>query len=61
MIVREVKTSPYKIVKTYDVDKTGTVDIDRDYDKTSLTMITCRSGTDKQIVLISELESVVNY
>lgn len=51
----------YKIVKAYDVEKTGTVEIDRDYDKTSLTMITCRSGTDKQIVLISELESVVNY
>jgi LPXTG-site transpeptidase (sortase) family protein len=51
----------YKIVKTYDVEKTGTVEIDRDYDKTSLTMITCRHGTNKQIVLISELESVTSY
>jgi len=51
----------YKIVKTYDVEKTGTVEIDRDYDKTSLTMITCRHGTNKQIVLISELESVTEY
>ena len=51
----------YKIVKTYDVEKTGTVEIDRDYNKTSLTMITCRSGTNKQIILISELVSVDSY
>jgi sortase A len=51
----------YKIVKTYDVEKTGTVEIDRDLNKTSLTMITCRHGTNKQIVLISELVSVTKY
>ena len=51
----------YKIVKIYDVEKTGTVEIDRNYDKESLTMITCRHGTNKQIVLISELVSVTRY
>ena len=51
----------YKIVNIYDVEKTGTVEIDRNYDKESLTMITCRHGTNKQIVLISELQSVTRY
>jgi len=51
----------YKIVKTYDVEKTGSVEIDRNYNKESLTMITCRHGTNKQIVLISELVSVTRY
>jgi len=51
----------YKIVNIYDVEKTGTVEIDRDYNKESLTMITCRHGTNKQIVLISELKSVTRY
>lgn len=51
----------YKIVNTYDVEKTGSVEIDRDYNKESLTMITCRHGTNKQIVLISELVSVTRY
>lgn len=45
------KTYEYKISKIYDIEKTGKLIIDRDYDKSTLTMITCK-GDDKQLVVI---------
>lgn len=45
----------YKITNIYDVEKTGTVTIQRDNTKTTLTLITCRHNTNKQIVVIAEL------
>jgi LPXTG-site transpeptidase (sortase) family protein len=51
----------YQIVNIYEVDKTGTVQINRNIDKNTLTMITCKHNTDKQIVFISELVSVDIY
>lgn len=46
----------YQIVNIYEVPKTGLVRIQRNYDRTSLTMITCTKDNDStQTVYISEL------
>lgn len=45
----------YKVVNIYDIDKTGTANIVRNAEKTTLTLITCRHNTKKQIVVICEL------
>ena len=47
----------YKLVKIYEVEKTGKVTIYRNYNKTVLTLITCtRNSNTKQTVYILELE-----
>ena len=46
----------YKVVNIYDVEKTGKAVINRNRYKNTLTLITCRDGTNKQIIVISELE-----
>ena len=46
----------YKVVNKYDVEKTGKALINRNRYKNSLTLITCRDETNKQIIVISELE-----
>lgn len=52
----------YKIVNIYEVEKDGTVTIYRDYDKNTLTLITCTRNSDtKQTVYILELMDKVNY
>jgi len=52
----------YKIVNIYEVDKTGTVAIHRDYSKNTLTLITCtRYSNTKQTVFILELQNKQNY
>ena len=45
----------YKVVNQYDVEKTGTANIVRNAEKNTLTLITCRHNTNKQIVVICEL------
>lgn len=55
------KKYTYEVKNIYEVKKTGTVSIDRNYDKNTLTMITCKHDTDMQIVIISELSGVENY
>lgn len=45
----------YKVVNTYDIEKTGTANIVRNAEKSTLTLITCRHGTNKQIIYICEL------
>ena len=46
----------YKIVNIYEVEKDGTVAIYRNYDKTTLTLITCTKNNDaSQTVYIAEL------
>ena len=46
----------YELVNIYDVEKTGTVAIYRDYNKSGLTLITCTRNNDKaQTVYILEL------
>lgn len=50
----------YKVDNYYLVDKTGKVKINRDDNKTTLTLITCK-GKDKQIVYIAYLIDQVEY
>ena len=45
----------YKVVNIYDIDKTGTAHIVRNANKNTLTLITCRDKTEKQIIIICEL------
>ena len=45
----------YKVVDIYLVDKTGTAEIIRDKNKSTLTLITCKHNTNKQIIVIAEL------
>lgn len=45
----------YKVVNMYDVEKTGTANIVRNAEKNTLTLITCRHNTNKQIIVICEL------
>ena len=44
----------YKVVHSYDIEKTGTADIVRNAEVNTLTLITCRDGTNNQIVFICE-------
>ena len=44
----------YKVVDIYDIEKTGTAEIIRNKNKSTLTLITCRHNTNKQIVVICE-------
>lgn len=50
----------YQILKKYEIDKTGTITLNQT--KTSdITLITCVSGTDKQLVLIAQLVNEKSY
>lgn len=51
------KTYNYKFVNIYDIDKTGKANIKRDTKVSTLTLITCRYNTNKQIVLIGNLQN----
>ena len=48
-------TYTYKIVNIYDIEKTGKANIIRNKEKSTLTLISCRQKTNKQIIVISEL------
>ena len=55
------KKYTYKITNIYKQEKVGTVAIYRDYEKTTLTLITCTNFDSKtQTIYISELVSVVD-
>ena len=56
-IIYNGKTYNYKFVKIYDIDKNGKAKISRDKNTSTLTLITCRHNTEKQIVLIAELQN----
>ena len=54
------KIYTYKIVNIYKQPKTGKIAIYRNYDKTTLTLITCTNFDDKtQTIYIAELESTI--
>ena len=54
------KKYTYKIVNIYKQPKTGTIAIYRDYDKTTLTLITCTNFDNKtQTIYIAELQSII--
>lgn len=44
----------YKVINSYEVEKTGEINIVRNGEKSTLTLITCK-GNDKQLVIICEL------
>jgi len=48
-------TYGYKIIDIYDIEKTGKAAIRKNTSKSSITLITCRHGTNKQIVIIGEI------
>ena len=49
------KKYDYKLIYYYDVDKNGSVQIIKNNDINTLTLITCKKNTDKQTVFIFEL------
>ena len=52
------KTYDYRITNIYDVEKTGSLNIKRNNNTSTITLITCRDNTNKQIVVIGEIEYV---
>ncbi len=48
----------YGVVNIYDIPKTGTAEIIRNKNHNTLTLITCREKTNKQIIVISELKDI---
>ncbi len=51
----------YVVDKIYDVEKEGDVEITRDTDKNTLTLITCRKNQNKHIVIVLYLEEKIEY
>lgn len=52
----------YKLNNFYDIEKNGKATIFRDYDKTTLVLITCKKNTkDKQVVYIAYLNDKTEY
>ena len=49
------KTYTYKVVNKYEIEKTGKAIIKRNKNTKSLTLITCKRGTNKQFVFIAEI------
>ena len=47
-----------KVVNLYEIEKTGKANIVRNVEKSTLTLITCKQNTNKQIVYICELIDV---
>lgn len=54
------KKYTYKVINIYDIKKTGTAEIIRNKYKNTLTLISCRSGTKYQIVVVCELIKIEN-
>lgn len=52
------KEYKYSLKRIYEIEKNGTAIIKRDINKNTLTLITCKSKTKKQIVFIFELEKI---
>ncbi len=44
----------YKVVDIYDIEKNGYAEISKEKNTTTLTLITCRHNTNKQIVIIAK-------
>ena len=52
------KIYSYKVVNIYDVEKNGQAQIIRNKNVSTLTLVTCRHNTNKQMIVICELVSV---
>lgn len=55
IIVYKGKNYNYKVKNIYEIDKNGKATIIRNKDINTLTLITCKRNSNKQIVIISEL------
>ena len=51
-IIFNGKTYNYKVIDIYDIEKTGKAEIVKEKNTTTLTLITCRHNTNRQIVVI---------
>lgn len=51
-------TYKYYVFNKYEIEKTGGANIIRDTNKTTLTLITCKHNTNKQIVVVCELKDL---
>lgn len=51
-IIYNGKTYNYKVVDIYDIEKNGKAEIVKEKNTTTLTLITCRHNTNRQIVVI---------
>jgi len=50
----------YQIINKYEIEKTGKMEVIRDSKRKLITMVTCISNTNKQVVLIGEqIEEVI--
>ena len=58
-IVYNGKEYKYKMVNSYEIEKNGYAHIVRNAEKSTLTLITCKHNTNKQIVVICELVDVI--
>ena len=52
------KRYSYKVVNIYDIEKNGKAQIIRNKNVSTLTLVTCRHNTNKQMIVICELVSV---
>lgn len=58
-LVYNGKTYIYSLSNSYEVEKTGKIEISRNINKQTLTLITCKHNTNKQIVFVFELKNIV--
>ena len=56
LLIYKNKTYKYKVSNKYEIEKTGTAKIIRNNNKTTITLITCKYKTNKQIVIIADLQ-----
>jgi len=57
-VIYNGKTYNYKLAKSYEVEKTGKVALAKNKSNRTLTLITCKHNTNKQIVFVFELENI---
>lgn len=53
------KTYIYNLTKSYEIEKTGKIALSKNKDKQTLTLITCKTNTNKQIVFVFELKNII--
>lgn len=58
-LVYNGKTYIYSLSNSYEVEKIGKVEISRNINKQTLTLITCKHNTNKQIVFVFELKNII--
>ena len=60
LLKREIleKEYIYKMVNSYEIEKNGYAHILRNAEKTTLTLITCKHNTNKQLIVICELVEI---